>query len=221
MHVDFETLANHADRITKMILRIEKKILRKHMQNFAIFGERDPASRFYGAAYIVSLNIALALAKRNSAAAVDTFDMAACDSEDRGFDGNSSRAFGLFHRAADGTHRGIEIYDDAFAQTFRFSGAETQKFWSVFRQFGDHHTRFRAADVEPYEIFFVLRQTGELPPKLKSQTAKIQEPPTKRHKDLPLAGCAKTAVSIKRTLKNNLPRQSAKLAANLAMARVQ
>ncbi len=56
--------------------------------------------------------------QRNAAAAVDAFDVASGHSEDGGFDGDARGAFGFFDSAANGTYGGVEINDDALAQSF-------------------------------------------------------------------------------------------------------
>ena len=76
----------------------------------------------------------------------------------RGFHGNVGDAFGFFDGAANGTDRGIEIDDQAFAQAFGFRRAQCQKLHLLFVDFRDQRARFCAADIQPDHIFVFLAQ---------------------------------------------------------------
>jgi hypothetical protein len=152
MNVGFEALADHADSVADAVLRIDHEFVGEDVEDFAILGERDVASGVDGAADIVALDVARAVAKRYSAAAVDTADVAASHADYGGFNGDVSYAFGFFDGAANRAHGGIEIDDEAFAQALRFGGAQREKLHLFFVNFRDQRARFRAADVQPYDV---------------------------------------------------------------------
>src|SRR5579872_4279037 len=94
-------MADHADGIANVVLGIEREFLRKYVQHFAIFRKGDATSRFDGATHIFALHVARTRPRpdRNSAAAVQSADMATSDSGYGGFDGDTDDGFGLFNRA--------------------------------------------------------------------------------------------------------------------------
>ena len=58
MYVRLEPLAHHADRVANVVLRVEKKFLRQHVKDFAVFGQVYAASRFNRAANVFALHVA-------------------------------------------------------------------------------------------------------------------------------------------------------------------
>src|SRR5580704_10720419 len=62
MHVGFQALADHADRVANAVLRVDDKFVRQNVQHFAVFGKRNVAGSVDGAAHIVALDIAGAIA---------------------------------------------------------------------------------------------------------------------------------------------------------------
>ena len=60
--VRFEALADHADGVADAVLAIEHEFLREDVEDFAIFGEADIAGGFDGAADVIFLDVAGALA---------------------------------------------------------------------------------------------------------------------------------------------------------------
>src|SRR5215467_2125612 len=160
VNVGNEALADHADGIANVVLHIHDKFVRKDVKNFAIFGKRDVARGVHGAADVFALDVARARAQGDAAAAVYTANVMSSNADERFFDRNVCDAFGFFHGAADGADRGIEIDDEAFAQTLGFGGAEGQKLYCFAFEFGDEDGSFRAAYVEPNQVFIFLRQSA-------------------------------------------------------------
>ena len=76
MHVGFEALPDHADGVANTILRIDDKFVRKDVEDFAIFRERNVAGSVDGAAHVVAFDVARAIAKRHAAPTVDAADVA-------------------------------------------------------------------------------------------------------------------------------------------------
>ena len=62
VHVDFEALADHADGVANIVLRVEQKFLREHVQHLAVFGQGDAARGIHGAANVFALHVARASA---------------------------------------------------------------------------------------------------------------------------------------------------------------
>src|SRR5271169_1688607 len=127
MNVCFEALADHADGVADSILRVHHKFVGEDVKDFAVYGKRDVACRVDGTTDVVAFDIARAIAEREAAAAVDSADMAACHTNHSGLNRNVGDSFGFFHGSADRTHGGIEINDEAFAQTLGFRRAEREK----------------------------------------------------------------------------------------------
>ena len=101
------------------------------------------------APHFFALDVPSAVADADAAAAVYTAHVAAGDADHRGFHGNVGDSFGLFHSATNGTDGGIEVDDQAFAQPFRFGGAQREKPHLLFVDLGDQGARFHAADIQP------------------------------------------------------------------------
>ena len=111
VHVDFEALADHAHRVANIVVRVEQKFLREHVQHYAIFGQSDIARGIHGVANIVALDVARRVPERDSAAAVHSANMAAGNADERGLDGHADDGFGLFNGAANRADGKIEIDD--------------------------------------------------------------------------------------------------------------
>ena len=158
MHVDFEALADHAQRIANIVVRVEQKFLREHVQHDAILGKRDIARRIHGVANIVAIDVPRAMPERDSAAAVHAANVAAGDADDRALDGHAGDAFGFFDRAPDRSRRRADIGDQALAQSLGFRRAHGDEFHARFIHFADDGARLRAADVQRDQIFIFLRQ---------------------------------------------------------------
>src|SRR5690349_2362366 len=160
INVGDQALANHTDGITNAVLRIDNEFVGKDVEDFAVFGERNVARGIYGAANVFALNVARTRTKRDTATAVHAPDVMSGDADKRFFDGNVGHAFSFFDGTADGAHRGIEIDDESFAQTFGFGGAQRQKLYDFAFDFGDEDGGFCAANVESNEVFVFLRQSA-------------------------------------------------------------
>src|SRR5438874_13144809 len=83
VHIGFQPLSNHTDGITNAVVRVHGKFVRKHMKHFAVFRERNVASGVNGAANIFAFNIAWTIAESHAAAAIQSANMAASDSDQR------------------------------------------------------------------------------------------------------------------------------------------
>src|SRR5271170_822770 len=83
VHVGFQALADHADRVADVILRVERKFLRQDVQNFAIFRQLHAAGSFDGAADVVALYVARARTYGDAAAAIDAAHVGAGDADQR------------------------------------------------------------------------------------------------------------------------------------------
>src|SRR6202048_3762234 len=71
---------------------------------------------------------------------------------------NVGDALGFFHGTPNGTDRRIQVHEQAFAQTLGLRGAQSQKIYLLFVDFGNHHAVFCAADIQPYDVFILLAQ---------------------------------------------------------------
>jgi len=114
MNVDFKPLGNHPMAHGCQLWASTMNSC-EDVQDFAIFGKRDVAGGVDGRGARHRLNVAWALTQRDAAAAIDSADVPAGHSDQRFFHWNVRDALGLFDRATDGTHRGIEIDDQALA----------------------------------------------------------------------------------------------------------
>src|SRR5260370_24240213 len=70
MDVYFQTRAEHADGVAYAALRIDNKLMRKDVQDFAIFWKRDVASSINGAADVFALDVSRPVSQSDTAAAV-------------------------------------------------------------------------------------------------------------------------------------------------------
>src|SRR3984893_2669077 len=147
MNVGLEALADHADGIANAFLSVDEKFVRKNVQHFAIRRQADVTSGIDGTPHVFALDVARAMADADAAAAVDTAHMTAGHADYRGFDRHIGDTFGLFHGAADRTHRRIQIHDQALAQPFRLRGAQGEKLHVLFVDLTDTRARFHAAVV--------------------------------------------------------------------------
>src|SRR5271168_1525723 len=146
--VRFQALADHADCVADIILRVQRKFLREDVQDFAVFGQLHAAGGFDGAAHVVALHIARARAYGDAAAAIHAAHMRAGDADQRRLHGNADEGFGFFDGEANGADREIEIDDLAFASAFGFGRAQGREFHAtVFVEFADEGAGFGAADV--------------------------------------------------------------------------
>src|SRR5437667_30565 len=160
MNVHFQPLANHADGVANAVLRIHHEFVRKDMKDFAVFGQGDVASGVDGAAHVFALDVSRTLTQSDAAAAVYPAHVAAGDADERLFHWHVCNTFGFFDRAPYGTHRGIEIDDEALAQPFGLRSAEGQELHKFAIDFSDQNASFCTADVQPNQVFVSLRQAA-------------------------------------------------------------
>ena len=99
--VHLQALPNHADGIADVVLVIDQKLLRQHVQDFAILRKGDGSSGVHGAPHVFLFDIPRPVAERNSATAVHAAQMAAGDSDHRGFHRHVGDTFGLLEGTAD------------------------------------------------------------------------------------------------------------------------
>ncbi len=160
MHIRFQALPHHSNCVADVILRVQKKFLRQHMQHFAVFRQLHAARRFNRAPHVVALHIARPRTHRNPAAAIHSAHVHTRDANQRRFHRNSHNRFRFFHRATNRADRQIEIDDLALAPAFRFRSAERRESHAarVVIQFADQGARFRAADIQRHNVPFLLRQ---------------------------------------------------------------
>src|SRR4029077_15651073 len=140
MHIRFEALADHAYGVANAVVSVHGKFVRQDVENFAIFGKRNIARGVDRAANVFTFDVARAISESNAAAAIQTANVTASNADQRRFDGNAGNAFGLFYSAANGADGGIEIDDGAFAQAFRFGGAEREEFHLLVGKLRDKNT---------------------------------------------------------------------------------
>src|SRR5271154_3015718 len=100
--VCLQALADHADGVADVVLRVERKFLGEDVQDFAVFRQLHAAGGFDGAADVVALHVARARADRDAAAAIDAAHVRAGYADQRGFYRDSGERFGFFDGAADG-----------------------------------------------------------------------------------------------------------------------
>ena len=95
----------------------------------------------------------------NAAAAVHAAHMTAGHADHRGLHRNVGHTFGFFHGAANGTHRGIQINDQAFAQSLGFRRAQSEKIHLLVVDFRDQRAGLGAADIQPYDEIYLSCST--------------------------------------------------------------
>src|SRR5271168_1332795 len=81
--VGLEALADYADGVANVVLRVQRKFLREDVENFAVFRQLHAAGGFDGAAHVVTLHVARARADGDAAAAIDAAHVGAGDSDQR------------------------------------------------------------------------------------------------------------------------------------------
>ena len=128
MHVDFEALADHSQRVANIVVRVEQKFLREHVQHHAILGKRDIARGIHGVANVLAVDVPRTVPQRDSAAAVDAADVASGNADNGALDRHAGDAFGFLNRAPDRSRRRADIGDQALAQPLRFRRAHGDKF---------------------------------------------------------------------------------------------
>jgi hypothetical protein len=160
MDVGFEALSDHADGVANSFLRIDHEFMRQNVEHFAVCRKRDVASCIDGAAHIVALNVAGASAEAEATAAVDAANMAASYADHRGFDRDVGYALGFLNGAANRANCGVEIDDEAFAQTFGFGRAQREKSNLFAVYFRNQRARFRTAYVQSDDVTIFFCQAA-------------------------------------------------------------
>ena len=155
MNVRLEPLPHHPDGVADVVLLVEKKFLRQHVQHFAVFRQRDALGRFDRAAHILALDVARPRSQRDPALAVDAAHVRSRDADHRRFHRHADNRLRFLHRAANRAHREIEVHDLALAPAFRLRRAKRREFHAaVLILFPHQRARLRAADVERHNVPF-------------------------------------------------------------------
>ncbi len=157
MNIDFQPLAHHSHRVADAILRVHQKFLRKDVKHLAVIRQGDATSCINRATNVVALDVTRMVAQRNAAAAVQPADVISGNTDERRFDGHAREALGLFERPANRTDRGIEVDDEALAQTLRFSRTQGKEFHPVVFHLADQRARLRAADIQGHDVAVLPR----------------------------------------------------------------
>jgi len=139
MNVGFEALADHADGVADAVVRVDHEFVREDMKDLAVLGEGNVSRGVNGAANVFALDVARPMAEGHATAAVHTADVSAGNADQSGLDWDTGDSFRLLDSAANGADGGIEIYDKAFAKTFRFRSAQSEKFHLLFVYLRDEH----------------------------------------------------------------------------------
>ncbi len=157
--VRLEALPHHPDGVANVVLLVEKKFLRKHVQHFAVFRQRDAFGRLDRAPHVFALHVPRPRSQRDSALAVHAAHVRPRHADHRRFHRHADDRFRFLHRAPNRTHREIEIHDLPFAPAFRFRRAERREFHAaVIILLAHQRARFRAADIERHNVPFFSGQ---------------------------------------------------------------
>ena len=153
MHLHLQADAAHADRLAHIFLAVDDELLRHRVQQLLIgrnvnrFCRLDDARHVGGRHFLVL--------DGHHAAGIEAADMAAGDARIHIADLAVGHQLGLFQRALDGLHRGLDIDHHAFFQALRFVLAQPDHFVApVGHHFGYHRHHFRGADVEADDQVF-------------------------------------------------------------------
>src|SRR5215472_10737171 len=160
INIGDQALADHADGVANIALRVHEEFVREDVKHLAVFRKRNVACCIDGAAHIFALDIARARAECDSAAAVHAPHMASSHTDERFFYRDVGHAFGFFDGAANGADRGVKIHDQALAQAFGFGRAERQEFYEIAVDFRDEDRSLGAANVEPNQVFVFLHRAA-------------------------------------------------------------
>jgi hypothetical protein len=153
MHIGFEAMADHADGVANVVLRVEREFLRQHVQHLAVFRQRDAARGFDGATNVFALHVASAAAQGDAAAAVYAAHVAAGDAGDGRLHRHAHQRFRFLHRAADRADGQIEVDDLSLAPALRFGGAERGEFHApVVIHLADQRAGLGAADIQCHYV---------------------------------------------------------------------
>ena len=117
MNIHFKALADHSHRVSNIIVRIEQKFLREHVQRHnAVLGKSDIAGGVHGQADVLAIDVPRTISQCDSAAAVHPAHMAAGYAGDSAFDGHVRNTFGLFDSSSDGGCCRADIRNQSLAQ---------------------------------------------------------------------------------------------------------
>src|SRR5882672_5422693 len=126
------------------------------MQNFAIRRQRNGARLLHRGAKFFAANFPRPRSEAQTSMAVDTPGMRSGHAQQGMLDRRSGSILRLFHRLLNRTHGFVQIYDDAFARTPRFSHAVPAVTQSVFGNFRHQRAGLGAAYVNRGQKVFVL-----------------------------------------------------------------
>jgi hypothetical protein len=174
--VDFQTLAYHAQGIADVVLRVEQKFLRKDVQHHAVLRQSDVARGIHGAPNVLAFDIPGAVSQRDPAAAVHTANMTPGDSGNRALHRNPADPFGFFHGPPDRSRRRAQIRDEPLPQPSGLRRSHRNEPHRRFIRFAHYGARFRAADVQRYQVLIFLGQSAAPSPPLAGLDVAAAEP---------------------------------------------
>ena len=149
VHLGLEAHPGHADGIAYPLLRVDDVFLRQHVQDLLIGGNRHRLGRV-DHALDIALHHFLVL-DRDDAVRVQAAHVAAGDAGVHRMDLAARHELGLFHRALDGLHGGLDVDHHALLQAARRMGADADDLELTVRlqlaHDGDH---LAGADVETH-----------------------------------------------------------------------
>src|SRR5581483_5806648 len=114
VHLRLEPHPRHADGIANPLLAIDDEFLRQHVQDLLIGRNRY---RLGGIDDVIDIPVRhFFIPDRYHAVGVEAAHVAAGDTGEHRVNFAAGHQLGLFHRALDGLHRGLDIDDHAFFQ---------------------------------------------------------------------------------------------------------
>jgi len=113
----FEPHAAHPDRVLDPVLVVDDELLRDHVDDLAIGGDRDRLGGLHHAVDVGGTDLVVLAGDRDHAAAVDRADVVAGDPGGDALHRKPGHALGLVHGALDAGHGLLEVHHHAAAQT--------------------------------------------------------------------------------------------------------
>ena len=114
MYVDFEASTEHAHRVRDATLIVNRKFLRKNVDDLAVRRQRHRPGRFDSAPYIIRVDFTRPRWNRSHTQAVEALDVAAGQSHINLFDFASGHGLGFADAFLDRLDSGFKIDDRPF-----------------------------------------------------------------------------------------------------------
>lgn len=167
MHMRFQPVPGHADRVGNAELIVHDIFLRKNVYDLAAGRNGHGLGRLDDALDVPRVHF-LAVLEGNGPVGVGSLDVAACDARINRPDFTVGHAFRFFHRLADGLHGLFDIDHHTLAQTGgrAFSDADDVH-RSVIRSLAHHTADFGGAYIKANDEFGLGHA---VPPKERSWT---------------------------------------------------